>query len=367
MFLSKLPKRNRSLRPMLAALESRELLSVTMAHHVEKPQVAAHVLDVQHHDVQEAKKQHAPSITLLNKAKHGGFEFVNVNGPFAGTNAGAGTNFNGISNNGNSVGFDIENNGDFSNFVANPLKSRKASVLNLGSTTANAFGVNSSGVVVGTDGNGNAFYLLKGKLNTFIPNGGTSAVAFGINDHGTIVGQYVTSAGTTPGFVRLNGNSFITINAPSGPDTVNVQSINNHGLIVGFYVGTDGQDHGFMANENSAVNGVITATPIADPVIPTVPGEPGATFVFSQILSVNDKGIAVGYYGDSTTSQHGFFYNTNTGVYTFLDDPQAAFNNGVEVTQITGITNSSEITGFYSDANGVFHGFAATVSKQGHK
>jgi len=34
----------------------------------------------------------------------------------------------------------------------------------------------------------------------------------------------------------------------------------------------------------------------------------------------------------------------------------------VEVTQITGITNSGEITGFYSDANGVFHGFVATLS-----
>ena len=101
------------------------------------------------------------------------------------------------------------------------------------------------------------------------------------------------------------------------------------------------------------------APPIADPTIPNVAGEPGATFVFSQILGINDKGIAVGYYGDSTTSQHGFIYNTNTGQYTFLDDPSEAFNNGVEVTQITGITNSGEITGFYSDANGVFHGFVA--------
>ncbi|MGZ3388138.1 MAG: hypothetical protein ACXVCF_00930 [Isosphaeraceae bacterium] len=33
----------------------------------------------------------------------------------------------------------------------------------------------------------------------------------------------------------------------------------------------------------------------------------------------------------------------------------------MEVTQITGITNSGEITGFYSDANGVFHGFVATA------
>ena len=56
-----------------------------------------------------------------------------------------------------------------------------------------AFGVNSSGTVVGTDGNGNAFYLSKGKVKTFIPLGGTSAVAFGINDKGTIVGQFTNS------------------------------------------------------------------------------------------------------------------------------------------------------------------------------
>jgi hypothetical protein len=82
--------------------------------------------------------------------------------------------------------------------------------------------------------------------------------------------------------------------------------------------------------------------------------------VFSQILGINDNGIAVGYYGDSTTSQHGFLYNTNTAQYTFLDDPAEQFSNGVEVTQITGINNLGEITGFYSDANGVFHGFVAS-------
>jgi hypothetical protein len=106
-------------------------------------------------------------------------------------------------------------------------------------------------------------------------------------------------------------------------------------------------------------SGSVTGVAIADPTIPTVAGEPGATFVFSQILGINDKGIAVGYYGDSTTSQHGFLYNTKTGQYTFLDDPSEAFANGVEVTQITGITNSGEITGFYTDANNVAHGFVA--------
>src|SRR5262249_22985129 len=124
-------------------------------------------------------------------------------------------------------------------------------------------------------------------------------------------------------------------------------------------LGTDGQVHGFMVNTKGVKHGSLTGTAIADPAIPPVAGEPGATFVFSQVLGINDHGIAVGYYGDSTMSQHGFIYNTRTGQYTFLDDPNEAFSNGVEVTQITGITNSGEITGFYSDANGVFHGFVA--------
>jgi hypothetical protein len=86
-----------------------------------------------------------------------------------------------------------------------------------------------------------------------------------------------------------------------------------------------------MGNASSAVAGNLTGTAIADPTIPSVPAEPGARF--SQNLGVNDGGIAVGYYGDSTTSQHGFFYNTHTGVYTFLDDPSEQFSNGVVVTQ----------------------------------
>ena len=291
----------------------------------------------------------------------GGFVFTNIDGLPPATYAGAGTNLNGISNSGTSVGFTIDNNGNFHNFTVNPLKSNSATLLNInGSPTAMAFGTNSAGTVVGTDGNGNAFTLSNGKLKTFIPPGSMSATAFGINDKGTIVGQDVTGK-ATPGFIKVNPKTYITINAPSGPNTVNAQSINNKGLVVGFYVGTDGQDHGFMASQGAAKKGTLTGTAITDPTIPSVTGEPGATFVFSQILGVNDHGIAVGYYGDSTTSQHGFIYNTNTGKYTFLDDPSEAFNNGVEVTQITGITNSGEITGFYSDANGVFHGFVATA------
>jgi hypothetical protein len=336
----------------VAALEDRALLSTAMHH-------------FQPHHLHPMKRPPAgPPITVLGAVSAGGYTFTNFDGPMPGTKAGTGTNINGIANSGTAVGFDIDSAGGFHNFLVNPLKSRFAKLLKLnGSTTAMAIGTNSAGTVVGTDGNGNAFTLSRGKLRTFVPLGGKSATALGVNDQGTIVGQFVTST-ASPGFIKLrNGKGFITVNAPSGPNVVNAQGINNKGLLVGFYVGTDGQVHGFMANQRAAQNGTLTGTAIVDPTIPNVPGEQGATFVFSQVLGINDKGIAVGYYGDSTMSQHGFLYDTRTGQYTFLDDPSEAFSNGVEVTQITGITNSGEITGFYSDANGVFHGFVATAPR----
>jgi probable HAF family extracellular repeat protein len=297
-------------------------------------------------------------ISIINVVNSGGYQFTNFDGP---TPNSGGTTINGISNTGSVVGFTVGADGNFYNFTANPLQSTMATALNLtGLPFAMANGINSAGAIVGTDGNGNAFYLNGTTYIPFAPNGGTPAVAFGINDVGQIVGQY-TSGTTSPGFA-MSGTSLTTINAPLGPNIVNAQGINNNGQVVGFYVGNDGQDHGFQFQLSSANNGVGTGTAIADPTIPPVAGEPGATFVFSQILGINDHGIAVGYYGDSTTSQHGFIYNTNTGTYTFLDDPNEGFNNGVEVTQITGINNSGEITGFYTDASGLAHGFVAQFS-----
>jgi uncharacterized membrane protein len=360
--MTRLPRcrRSRDLRPAVTTLEDRALLSTLMPHHVHARHGSVQI----HMDKRggQGKKPMGPPITVIGTANGGGYTFLNFDGPNAGTNAGAGTNQNGISNAGTSVGFTIDNNGNLHNYSVNPLRSRNATVYNInGSMKAMALGINKAGTVVGTDGNGNAFMLSRGRVQTFIPLGGTSATAFGINDRGTIVGQVVLG-NSTPGFIRVNNRSFVTINAPSGPNVVNAQGINNEGLVVGFYQGTDGQVHGFMVNANGVKKGTLTGVAIADPTIPAVPGEPGATFVFSQVLGVNDKGIAVGYYGDSTTSQHGFIYDTHTGQYMFLDDPSEAFNNGVEVTQITGISNSGEITGFYSDANGVFHGFVAMAN-----
>ena len=294
---------------------------------------------------------------LYGAASAGGYTFTNFDPTLVGM--AAGSNANGISNTGQVVGVALNaQNVDLYNYSGTP-----------GSTTnffnppgQMALGINSAGNIVG--GNGvTAFYLPNGGTPQTLNVPGGAINAFGINDKGNIVGQFNTASGATPGFYlpSIGSSTFTEIDAAAGSaaDVVNAQGVNDNGLVVGFYMGNDGQVHGFDANILNAVNGFLTGTAIADPTIPAVAGEPGATFVFSQILGINDQGIAVGYYGDSTISQHGFLYNTKTGVYTFLDDPAEAFSNGVEVTQITGINNAGDISGFYTDANGIAHSFFA--------
>ncbi len=288
----------------------------------------------------------------------GGYTFTNFDfSPLTGS--AVGSNANGISNTGQVAGttVDVGNASTFTNFAGTPAALTQ---LNTGAGQV-AFGINSAGDVVGGNGT-NAFFLPNGGSLQNLTTPGGAINAFGINDSGNIVGQF-TSGTNTPGFILDSSTSgtFTTINQPAGvtSDVINAQGINNSGLVVGFYLGNDGQAHGFTANK-PASPGTISGTAVADPVIPPVAGEPGATFMFSQILGVNDHGLAVGYYGDSTTSQHGYLYNTTSGKYTFLDDPAEAFNNGVEVTQITGINNAGQIAGFYTDANRIAHSFLAS-------
>ena len=365
MLLNRRPSRLRHLRPSVDSLEGRALLNAAGPHHLHEPRVSAHVLDAKPHNDAQAQAG-GPNIAVINSVSSHGYQFTNFDGPNSGTEPGFGTFPFGISNAGMVVGITIDNMKNMTNFIANPLKTRSAQVPNFGALNAAALGINSAGTVVGDDGRGNAISLSRGAVKTFSPAGASSSAALGINDRGTIVGNDVTST-AAPGFILVNGHTFITVNAPSGPTTVRAQGINNKGLVVGYYVGTDSQLHGFMLNAKGVKNGTLTGTAIADPTIPTVAGEQGAKFESSVIMGINDKGIAVGYYVDSTTSDHGFLYNTKTGQYTFLDDPSEAFNHiittnpfAVESTLITGITNSGEITGFYTDANGVFHGFVAT-------
>lgn len=275
------------------------------------------------------------------------YTFVTVNGP--GDNAG-GTTVNGIGNTGALVGFSSNANQTvLTNFVRNP--NGTFATLNINNDPlANANGINANGVVVGTTG-GQAFSLQNALLTLLplaIPGDTASETAFGINDTGAIAGQFVrNSTDTAPGFVDSNGQ-FTILNPVANAAVTNAQGINNLGIVTGFY-STDGQhQHGFFYNTSTS-----QYTLPADPVQPNL--------FLTQFLGINDNGLAVGYWQDFGGSQHGFLYNLSSQTYTFLDDPNAGVNNGIEITQITGINDSNEIAGFYVDAAGTQRGFYATV------
>jgi hypothetical protein len=278
------------------------------------------------------------------------YTFFNVAGP--GDNAG-GTTVNGLSNTGALVGFSANANDTvFTNFIRSPNGTFTTPNIN-NDAVANANGINSAGMVVGASQN--QAFLLNGGLLTILPAalpGGTAAeTAFGINDHSTIVGQFTDNVtDTEPGFVYMNGQ-FTILNPVANAMVTNAQGINNGGIVTGFY-STDGQhQHGFFFNTSSD-----SFTLPADPVQPNL--------FLTQFLGINDNGLAVGYWQDNAGSQHGFLYNLSTQTFSFLDDPNEGTINGIQITQITGINDSNEISGFYVDANGVQRGFFATTAPE---
>jgi probable HAF family extracellular repeat protein len=288
-----------------------------------------------------------------------GFVYTNFNFP----DSPGGSTANGINNNGAVVGFGVNGAGADINYVRNPDGSFTAlTTLNNTSTTAMANGLNDSNQVVGTT-NGMAFSLTNNYTTlSFLPNVNgttTSEVAFGINNAGTIVGQYSDSAtGRSPGFVYAGGK-FTTLDQPQIPGALvtNAQSINNNGLVTGFYatvtspvVGGNTMQHGFFFN--TATNA------FTFPADPSPPLLPGTSFFTVQLLSVNDHGIAAGYWQDNLGDQHGLLYDFATNKYTFVnDDPLAVPVGGITIEQVTGINNAGEITGFYIGADGVAHSF----------
>ena len=274
------------------------------------------------------------------------YNFTSFDGP---GNNGGGTTVNGINNNGVAVGFSSDNAANptlFTNFTRGA--GGLFSVLNLGSPLAMANGVNNAGTVVG--GSNNSAFLLSGaNLATLAPVNTTtvSEIAFGINDGGLVVGQFTDgNTDTTPGFLLAGGNYTILNPKPTAIAT-NAQGVNNLGLVTGFYSLDGVHQHGFFYDSTTHQ---YTLPP--DPNIPNL--------VLTQFLGINDNGLVVGYYQLPDGSQHGLLYNTVTQGYLFLDDPNAA-TSGVSITQITGVSNSGEIDGFYVDAvTGLQRGFIAT-------
>jgi len=179
----------------------------------------------------------------------------------------------------------------------------------------------------------------------------------GINDSRVIVGYF--GDGTivaNNGYVLLPKNHYSVenfINLPAGDSASQTQAIgiNNDTKapqIVGFYTDArTGFTHGFLDINGSQVtldDPQGTGTNVATPA--------------QNLLSVNDKGQASGFWTDNSSHLHGFVvaFDQNGKPLSFTEVPASRFKDGVS-TQVSGINDEQELCGFYTDKNGFNHGF----------
>jgi len=171
----------------------------------------------------------------------------------------------------------------------------------------------------------------------------------GINDNGTIAGYFGSGAAGHPnqGYLLREGG-YVSENYPGSVQT-QVTGLNNSGITVGFF---SDQNNANQVNDNFgffARDGRFTRV--------NFPTASNATPPVNQLLGVNDRGIAVGFYTDAQGVNHGYTYNIRTGEF---DAVQAPGGGGLTAAAIS---DSGQIAGFYATASGATDGF---VTSGGH-
>jgi probable HAF family extracellular repeat protein len=166
-----------------------------------------------------------------------------------------------------------------------------------------AYGINSSGLVVGTylvgdtphgflyNPNGGTYTTLDDPLaaNEFNnPFGPTGTIAEGINGAGQIVGYYADSNGDEHGFL-YNGGIYTTIDDPGAFDTT-AFGINKNGHVVGVRFDKF-RDHGFLGIPGP--NPAPPAATTADMILRGATGSPSAGQY--EIYDIGNNSILAAY------------------------------------------------------------------------
>ena len=172
----------------------------------------------------------------------------------------------------------------------------------------------------------------------------------GINDGGTIAGYFGSGAAGHPnqGYLLRRSDRYVSENYTGSVQT-QVTGLNNSGVTVGFF---SDQNNASQVNDNFgffARGGRFTQV--------NFPTASNATPPVNQLLGVNDRGIAVGFYTDAQGMNHGYTYNIRTGQFNSV---QAPGGGGLTAAAIS---DSGQIAGFYATASGATDGF---VTSGGH-
>jgi len=210
-----------------------------------------------------------------------------------------------------------------------------------------ASGIDAAGDVAGYGRQNNQAYgfLYNGTFTTYNdPLAANGTAIFGVSQNGQYLGGDYYGFSTADGFIYHAG-TYTTVDPVGAFQTV-LRGVNNSGQAVGYYVPHGGSHvHSFLYNGGSF-------TQLDDPL---ATGNDG-----TEAYGINDLGQVVGVYFVSTGQGeilHGFVYSG--GIFTTVDDPLTAAIPGFG-TYATGINDSGQITGYYTDSGRVNHGFVAS-------
>lgn len=322
--------------------------------------------------------------------RSGSGTITGFNAPGAGTGAGQGTNFaglSGINTAGTITGPYVDSKGVFHGYIRSTAG--KFTILNVASAGKSAGqgtlagNINTSGEIAGfytdTAGANHGFlWTSKAGFITFdAPGSGTGAgegsvTAFfdGLNDNGGLAGNYADTKLVSHGYVRSSGGAFKTFSAAkAGTDNKGcpmavackgtfASGINLAGTFVGLYVDEAFVNHGLVRSSG----GTITAFDVKGAGTDNkgcAATAPACKGTFPQ--NINQSGVVAGYYVDANIVAHGF-ERSSSGVITTFDEPRAcksgtacagagtfAFSNNA----------ANAIAGYYVDSKFVIHGFVA--------
>src|SRR4051812_2450951 len=127
----------------------------------------------------------------------------------------------------------------------------------------------------------------------------------GINNNGKIAGYFgsgdVAHGHPNKGYTLTppyGQNTYQNENFPNSVQT-QVTGINNNDRTVGFWVDAAGNNFGFVDHDGKFTN-------VVDPA---GNGKAAGGTTFEQLLGVNDKNDAVGFWNDANGNSHGFTYD----------------------------------------------------------
>src|SRR5215467_9129818 len=166
--------------------------------------------------------------------------------------------------------------------------------------------------------------------------------------NGMLVGGFIDGSFASHGFLLSADGNVTTFDAPNALPSFfgGPSSVNNSGTVAGFF--NDGSQNGDLRVFLRTIDGVFST--FDTPQLETFPG--AAVINSSGAVAGNVQNTVCGAVSCTTTLAS--FLRAANGTVKQVNDPQAAQGTGV-----VGINPAGVMIGYYSDANGVQHGFVA--------